>query len=384
MLALKLAFKNLIGAGLRTWLNVLVLSISYLVIVWHYSLLDGWNRQAKVDTVDWEIAEGQFWHKRYDPYDIFSLEDSHAPIPADLQTDDFVPVLVTQATIYPEGRMQSAILKGIDPGQKLLKLPTGQLSDSLNGIPALLGKRMAKSTRLKTGDMVTVRWRDVHGTFDATELRIAGIFDANVPGIDAGQIWLPIEDLQNMMQTNQNATIIVSGKPDLKNQGDFIFKTHAELMSEIDEIIKQKRIGGSFLYILLLALAMLAIFDTQVLAIFRRQKEIGTNIALGMTRAQVIRMFTVEGTMYALLAALVGAVYGIPLLGMQAIHGFQLPDSTENYGMTVAEKIYPVYSIWLIIITVLIVVLTSTIVSYLPTRKISKMKPTDAIRGKIQ
>ncbi len=61
-------------------------------------------------------------------------------------------------------------------------------------------------------------------------------------------------------------------------------------------------------------MAMLAVFDTQVLSIFRRQKEIGTYVALGMTRGQVVKLFTIEGAMHSVLAALVGAVYGIPLL----------------------------------------------------------------------
>jgi ABC-type antimicrobial peptide transport system permease subunit len=50
----------------------------------------------------------------------------------------------------------------------------------------------------------------------------------------------------------------------------------------------------------------------------------------------------------------------------------------------VADKIYPVYSIGLVITTILLILLTTTIVSYLPSRRIAKMKPTEALRGKIQ
>ena len=73
MLTFKLALKNLLGAGLRTWLNVIVLSIAYVVIIWHYGLLDGWNRQAHLDTIDWQIGGGQYWHENYDQYDPFTL-----------------------------------------------------------------------------------------------------------------------------------------------------------------------------------------------------------------------------------------------------------------------------------------------------------------------
>ena len=60
MLSIKLAWRNLIGAGLRTWLNVIVLSISFVVIIWHRGMLDGWHQQARLDTIDWEIGGGQY------------------------------------------------------------------------------------------------------------------------------------------------------------------------------------------------------------------------------------------------------------------------------------------------------------------------------------
>jgi ABC-type lipoprotein release transport system permease subunit len=150
-------------------------------------------------------------------------------------------------------------------------------------------------------------------------------------------------------------------------------------------MIKMKNVGGYVMFFFLLALALVAIFDTQVLSIFRRQKEIGTHVALGMTQGQVIKLFTIEGAMHAVLAAVLGAIYGIPLLAWQAKAGYSMPiDSTQEFGMAIAEKIYPVYSIGLIITTILIIFIVTTIVSYLPTRRISKLKPTDAIRGKMQ
>ena len=83
-MAIKLAVQNLIGAGLRTWLNVIVLSFAFVVIIWHKGLLDGWDRQAKQDMIKWEYGNGQYWHKNYDPYDPFTLNDAHAVVPAPL------------------------------------------------------------------------------------------------------------------------------------------------------------------------------------------------------------------------------------------------------------------------------------------------------------
>lgn len=390
MIALKLAYRNLIGAGLRTWLNVFILSLSFVVIIWHRGILDGWNAQAKRDTIAWQIGGGQFWHENYDPYDPFTIEESHAPIPVSwkdkIASGEMTPVLIVQSTIYPEGRMRSALLRGIDPDQTVLKIPTRQLDIHDEILPVLIGTRMAKNNNLKKDSFFTIRWRDANGTYDAAEAKVSGIFKTNLPPVDNGQIYVPLKRLQQMTGMTDEATLTVIA-PDTQPpepQTHWTFRDHNYLLEDFEAMIAQKSIGGSILYIILLSLAMLAIFDTQVLSVFRRQKEIGTHVALGMTRWQVIQIFTIEGAMHAVLAAGVAAIYGIPLLSLQAVKGFAMPAGFDDYGLPLAERIFPIYSGQLILLTVLIVFVIATIVSYLPARKIAKMNPTDAIRGKLQ
>jgi putative ABC transport system permease protein len=390
LLLLKLAAKNLIGAGLRTWLNVIVLSFSFIIIIWHKGLLDGWDRQARNDMISWETGSGQYWQSAYDPYDPFSLTEAHASIPSVFDTlfsmGRIAPILIAQGTIYPRGRIQSVLVKGISPDQKILRIPSSMLTETNGEIPALIGRKMASDNDLKTGDLITLRWRDVHGTFDANEMKIAGIFDSNVPTIDLGQVWIPLDRLQTMMGLPGEATIIVcKGQEPAGNiTADWKYMSSADLLKSMTDLIKMKAAGGVVFYFILMCLAMLAIFDTQVLSIFRRQKEIGTYIALGMTRPQVVGLFTIEGSLNSVLAAILAAIYGIPLLALQATRGLAFPGASKEYGLVLADKIFPVYSIGLIITTIVIIMITTTIVSYLPSRRIAKMKPTEALRGKLQ
>lgn len=390
MTTLKLAFRNLVGAGLRTWLNVIVLSFSFVVIVWHKGILNGWDRQAQTDMTEWDIGGGQYWHKNYDTYDLFTITDSHGILPNVLNNvvnnGMATPILIRQGTIYPYGRMQTVLLRGIDPEQQVLKIPSHKLNTATNEIPIIIGKRTAKNNKLKEGDIFTMRWRDKYGTFDACNVQVVHIFKTNVPEIDVGKVYLSIDTLRKITGLPNEATIVTLKENQEMNQPikDWDFKSPGFLLTDIKNVIKQKSIGGSVLYIILLLLAMLAIFDTQILSIFRRQKEIGTFMALGMTRDQVIRLFTVEGAMHSLFAAVVAAIYGIPLLALQAKYGFSIPASADEYGLAMTETIFPLYGIGLVFGTVIIVLITTTIVSYLPSRKIAKMKPTEAIRGKLQ
>jgi len=389
-LAIKLAFRNLIGAGLRTWLNVLVLSFSFVIIIWMKGVMVGWDHQAKTDMTNYQIGGGQYWHENYDPYDPLSLGESHAPIPRELKNEiklgNMEPMLVVQGSIFPQGRMQSIAIKGINPSQTLLKLPTAKLDTTMEAIPAFIGAVMAHSSRLSVGDHVSIRWRDVNGTFDAAEVVIADIFYSNVPPAEAGQVYIALDRLQEMMGLPEHATILTfrDEKAQMPEPEGWTLKSKKYLTRQIDEMIKTKSIGQSVMYGILLLLAMLAIFDTQVLSIFRRQKEIGTYIALGYTRGQVVGLFTVEGSMYAVLAAIVSAIYGLPFLAWQAKAGWTIPIDASQFGMAMAQTLYPVYSVGLVVTTILVVTITTAIVSYLPSRKIAKMNPTEALKGKLQ
>ena len=390
MLALKLAFKNLLGAGLRTWLNVIALSFAFVLIIFYNGMIDGWNRQSRVDTQEWETGTGQYWHPEYDNYDPYTIKDSHAPVSQEIQTEiehkNLVPVLIAQATAFPQGRLKGVILKGVDPEQTILKLPTSDLALSDDVDYAIIGKRMAESTQMKVGERLLIRWRDKNGTFDAREIQIASIFKCDVPMVDKGQIYLRLEVLQEMLGMDNEVTILVAGEDfesrELKN---WEFKDTDFLLADMDKIIQTKKVSGSIIQALLLIIALIAIFDTQVLSIFRRQKEIGTYIALGMTRTQVVGIFTVEGGAHSILAALLGAAYGIPLFLWLDKVGISMGYADDmEFDIPLAESIYPYYSLRLIIISILLVVVSATLVSYLPARKISKMKPTDALKGKLQ
>ena len=80
----KIALKNLLGAKLRTFLNVFVTAISFFMIIFMSGLYDGMREHAKQVSIDTEIAGGAYWHPQYDPLDPFTLEDAHSIPPSNI------------------------------------------------------------------------------------------------------------------------------------------------------------------------------------------------------------------------------------------------------------------------------------------------------------
>jgi putative ABC transport system permease protein len=389
MLILKLALRNLLGAGLRTWLNVIALSFSFVVIIFLQGLYNGMNDQVERATVDALYGGGQFWHSSYDPYDPLTLPDAHGRVPAELDSlivrGEATPILIRQGAIYPAGRFRTILLKGIDPDQKILSLPSFLLKKGEESIPGLIGSRMAESAGLRKGEELTVQWRDANGTFDARDIRIVEIMRTPVQEIDNNQIWIPLGTLRDLTSMPGEATLVVL-KKDTRAPSDLAgwkYRNLDYLLHDIHALVRSKTISGSILYLVLLFLALLAIFDTQVLSIFRRRKEMGTLMALGMTRARIVGLFTLEGALHGVLAAVLAALYGIPLLATLARTGFQMPGATDSIGFAIGQRLFPTYSAGLIAGTTLLVLSVTLIVSFLPTRSIVHLKVTDALRGKI-
>ena len=565
---LKLAIRNLLAAGLRTWLNVVVLSLTFVVIITAQGLFRGMGDQAARASVDYEFGGGQFWHPAYDPYDPLTIQDAHGSIPAELKpliaSGQATPILIIQGTLYPQGRFLPVLVKGIDPAQNILKLPSqllapgnvesgarpenqhlpnsdssapsrpvqeisggrdanqaairslpspslpaGESSDIASQagipdeIPAIIGTRMATAARLSVGDTVILRWRDSRGAFDARPIRIVHIFRTIVQSVDAGQVWIPLRDLQALARMPDEATIVTlapgfkppsvagaglknsgtfeprvressnsghdlrtgpgseSGQPIILSAtwfsgcvpssteessaasvaalpsrpyepalieagsppspasqpyglnyftaslntvpvllpqpadtlpiaatpaaaGDWVYRDPRFLLRDIDRLVTAKTAGSATVYVILLFMSLLAIFDTQVLSIFHRIKEIGTLVALGLTRRQIVLLFTLEGTLHAVLAAILAALYGYPLLSAFARTGWKMPEAFDSFGIALGERLVPVFTGGIIIGTVILIMTLTAIVSFMPARRLSRMRPTDALRGKLQ
>ena len=147
----RLAIKNLLGAGMRTWLNVVVTSFSFTIIIFFNAMYDGMRYDTQRILLDTEVAGGQLWHPNYDPYDPMTFEDSHAIIPEELrktiEMKEAMPVLVRQATFYMNGRSSVGMMKGIPPEQEIVRMPLEVISDySGDYISVVIGSGMSEKT----------------------------------------------------------------------------------------------------------------------------------------------------------------------------------------------------------------------------------------------
>ena len=387
MIAFKLALRNLLGAGFRTWLNTIVLSMALVIALFYSGLMEGWSFQSIQDSTEWETGAGQYWVSGYDKYDPATIKDSHASLSQEVTTlisdNKLTPVLLHEAVSYPNGRMQTSVLYGIDPDQSLLKLPSSILKHTDGSHGVMMGAKTAKRLKVSTGDNFVIRWRDSNGTFDAIDFTVDSIFICDVATVDNGSFYIDINLLREMTGLENEATYLVAAAdyncPEISR---WEFKDNDFLLKELLAIMSAGKMEGYVMYLLLLMIGLLTVFDTQVLAVFRRKKEIGTFVALGMTKARVKAIFTIEGTMYSVLSVFVGAIWGAPILWYLYKYGIDISQVMDGMEISISSVLHFRFTFGAVLGIVLILIFSAAIVSYMPARKISKMNPTDAIRGR--
>ena len=382
-----IANKNFYRQGLRAFLNVLVTALSIIALIFMLSLLNGFQAQATRNLVSTDVGGG---HYRVPGFDILTptqWEDFTQLVPETLKRllpTDKAEVLVQQGQLYPNRRLYPVQLRGIAMNQSLLELPLAGLEsfDSQLGeiIPVVVGVKMARKAHLKKGDNVVLKWRDKGGAVDALDVLIVDVGDMINPRIDDGVVWLRLDHLRSMTR-REGEVSWVAVREYLGPVTDFEFHGIELLMSDLLALLRQDRINSKILWGILMVLVCTSVFNTQILNIFKRQKEIGTLMALGMGSNQIVRIFTLEGILAALWALVLAVVLGVPFFIWFQSVGFDVTHLSEA-SFPIRETVYPDYQFREISISVLIVFVLIIISAWLPVKKITRLDPTLALRGR--
>ncbi|MBC8287571.1 MAG: FtsX-like permease family protein [Nitrospinae bacterium] len=382
-----IANKNFYRQGLRAFLNVLVTALSIIALIFMLSLLNGFQAQATRNLVTTDVGGG---HYRVPGFDILTpteWEDFTMTVPqvlGNLPATDKAEVLVQQGQLYPNRRLFPVQLRGIEMGQSLLALPLAGLKsyDVKPGdmIPAVVGVKMAHKAHLKKGDTVVLKWRDKGGAVDARDILIVDVGDIINPRVDDGVIWLRLDHLRSMTDREREVSW-VAVREFLGTVPGFEFHGIDLLMSDLLALLRQDRINSKILWGILMVLVCTSVFNTQILNIFKRQKEIGTLMALGMEPGRLVKIFTLEGVLAALWALVLAGVLGVPFfIWFQGV-GFDVSHLSEA-SFPIRETIYPDYQPREILISVSIVLVLMVAAAWVPVKKIIRLDPTLALRGR--
>ena len=382
-----IAWKNFSRQGIRAVLNVMVTAFAMIAVVFNISLYNGFQAQTTRNMIRTDVAGGHYQAPGFDILSPTVWEDHSQKIPAaliNLPHSKKAEALVQQGQLFPNRRLYPVQLRGIDINQTLLDLPLDVLKSYSEKtgdiIPAVLGIKMAQKAHMKKGDTAVLKWRDRFGVVDARDLLVVDVVTMVNSRVDEGVLWLRLDHLRAMTQRFDEVSWVAVKEFQGPIQG-MEFQAVDELIADILNLIENDRRYAIIFWMILIFLSGIGVFNTQILNVFKRQKEIGTLMALGMTSAQVIGLFTLEGSMTAMLSVVVALILGTLLFAWFQSVGLDISHLRES-TIPVHENILLDIHTGEVISTLIIIVCITVFVSWLPVRKITRLDPSLALRGR--
>lgn len=284
--------------------------------------------------------------------------------------------------------------EGIDPEKERplttrISFKEGRDLESNEEQGAILGEGLAKNLGVKPGDQIVLLGTKANGGTSAIEVKIAGIFFTINKEFDEYALRLPISLARKLIQTS-GATSWVT----LLDETDTTVRAATELQSKLPsaeyQVITWSSLADFYnktvvlfnkqvqvVKIIIGIIIVLAISNTQTMNILERTTEIGTSLAIGSRRSEILNQFLLEGAMIGIAGGIVGVVAGY-LLGI-AISSIGIPMPPPP-GMARGYMGEILIGIPLIGDALLLSCATAILASIMPAWRASKLNVVDALR----
>lgn len=288
----------------------------------------------------------------------------------------------------------SFIGEGIEPMHELvisdqIHIRSGSNLTKSDERSVLVGEGLAKNLGIKTGDMVVLLVTAANGTPNAVEVKVAGTFFTAAKEFDDTALRLPMDISRKLMRV-QGATSWVLLLDNTEHTAQVAAALRSTLPKADFQVIPWNDLADFYnktvllfgkqinlMKMIIAAIIILTISNTQTMSVLERTTEIGTIMAIGSRRADVLGMFLIEGVLIGAVGGLLGIVVGYGIAEALSTIGIPMPPPPGmDTGFTAAITVTPK----LALDALLLAFLTTLLASVFPAWKASRMNVVDALR----
>ena len=253
----------------------------------------------------------------------------------------------------------------------------------------IMGEGLAANMGVKIGDTVTLVANTSSGGINAVEVRIRGIFSTISKAFDDSALRVPRSTAQALLRVSGDHRLVVlldqTARTDevltrLHQQldgptveatpwyalSDFYNKT-AALFAKQTAVVK-------FIIAVIIALS---IANTLMMSVMERTGEIGTSMALGVSRARILVQFLLEGGLLGIFGGIVGIIAGVLGARLISVIGIPMPPPPgQSWGYSAEMLVTGA----IVADGFVLAVISSLLASVYPAWKASRLEIVNALR----
>ncbi len=277
----------------------------------------------------------------------------------------------------------------IDAGLPVTEAGEGLLKDDVKSI--VMGQGLAKTMKASVGSTITLLTNTVRGSTSAMDVSVKGIFFTAMKDFDDIFLRLPLVTAQKLLGT-QGVQVIVLRLYKTEDTArvydqlkvlfaqknfDLEMKRWQELSDFYNKTVLMFDRFYGVMRVVIAIVVILGIFNTLNMSVMERITEIGTMMALGVRRREVMKLFFLEGFFLGIIGGISGVFVGTIVLAIVSQIGIWMPPPP---GATISWLSTPQIVPGILFSTFLISVMVGAISSLYPAYKASRMQVTSALR----
>jgi lipoprotein-releasing system permease protein len=252
----------------------------------------------------------------------------------------------------------------------------------LNGGEAVIGLKLATDLGVGVGNRVSLRSEE--GI--TANVTIAGIYETGFGSVDGGLVVVPVRDAQSLLGIGNAITgfglkvrdVFAAERIAGELRQQLPFKVESWMQDNERTLSGLRAQSGSSQMIIFFTTASsgLAIAALMVMSVTGKFREIGILKAMGATAGQILRVFTLQGSILSLLGAALGSVAAFSLL--RWLGGLQTISPTTGR----ASELFPiVMTAGNFLLGNGLAMAAGLVASVYPAWRASRVNPIEVIRG---
>jgi putative ABC transport system permease protein len=410
---IKIAFRNIWRNKRRTLFCFSAVGIAVFFIVIYTAMIDGMvmsiNDLVQVFELghvrvvsDQYEAEKEFLPVQYPVADGESWKELAASIKEIKGVKEVFPRIATMASLQVTG-IKHAVLWGLDIEREMAVnhfnlttksdgLVEGRWPSAGTANECAVGSVFAEKAGLKIGDRVPLKTISAQFSDKIWNPVITGIFYFDYIKPDEQYIIVDIERLQRLLVLGEAAQSLVIFAEDEKyspsitaavqnliGEGNIVEDWRDNYWVAVMRIAEP---AYTVIFLVFLIVASFLIINTVMMIIHERIKEIGMMGCLGMSRAEIVKVFFFESLFLAGFGALAGVIVGGVLAGIGSYFPFRMGDLYGNTfsEMPLSNSIFFILSVKGLVKAWLMGVVVASLFTLIPSIKSAFVEPVEALR----